>query len=180
MKNKIDLIVIKQEIDTLNPDFRMKKKVYEIREFTDKYPFLDINNKEYFEKTSVSVLAPRTKVFYLGEVFYIDKINSFKKYCGDLVFGDSVVTEYTIVKSLTDKKSKHFDVFESDFKVLETYWFLSSSGKICSSSYGLNKQADKWRECTGNFFSSYEECRVKFDELCRKYKLGYFETKVLK
>ena len=90
-KSKIDIIIVKKEIGGLVSAYKMNQKIFILSDFIKKYPFLDINNKEYFEIKTVELLPYGTKVKYQGETYHIIKVVGFKQFCADLIYGNDVV-----------------------------------------------------------------------------------------
>ena len=54
-KSKMDIIIVKKEIGGLVSAYQMNQKIFRLSDFIEKYPFMDINNKEYFEIKTVEV-----------------------------------------------------------------------------------------------------------------------------
>ena len=162
-KSKIDIIIVKKEIGGLISAYKMNQKIFILSDFIKKYPFLDINNKEYFEIKTVELLPYGTKVKYQGETYHIIKVVGFKQFCADLIYGNDVVPVYGLSKSKYGKLEK--EAVGIDVKLSETYWFINSSGKICSSEVGKDARADRWRKRVGNYFETEEECRKMYMKL---------------
>ena len=163
-KSKIDIIIVKKEIGGLVFAYQMNQKIFRLSDFIEKYPFMDINNKEYFEIKTVEVLPSDTKVKYQGEFYYIVEVVGFKQFCADLLYGNTVVPIYGLSKTRYCKKPEKKAV-GVDIKTVDTYWFISSSGKICSIALGKDSRADRWRKCVGNYFKTEEACREKYNKL---------------
>ena len=142
----------------------MNQKIFILSDFIKKYPFLDINNKEYFEIKTVELLPCGTKVKYQGEFYYIVEVVGFKQFCADLLYGNTVVPIYGLSKTRYCKKpeKKAVGVY---IKPVDTYWFINSSGQICSDELGKHVCADKWRKRGGNYFDTKEECRKVYKKL---------------
>ena len=137
-KSKIDIIIVKKEIGGLVSAYKMNQKIFILSDFIEKYPFLDINNKEYFEIKTVELLSYGTKVKYQGESYHIIKVVGFKQFCADLIYGNDVVPVYGLSKSKYGKLEK--EAVGIDIKLFETYWFINSSGKICSIELGKDDE----------------------------------------
>ena len=166
-KLKIDVIIVKKEVGGLVSSYKMDRKIFKLSDFIKKYPFLDINNREYFEVKSVSYIPSRTKVKYQGEFFYVEKIVNFRQLSNELIsfFEDDIVPVYKLVKSTCDRKLKSVEVDGTVIEVAETYWFINSSGKNCSTELGKDSRADRWRKRVGNYFTTKEECRKMYEKL---------------
>lgn len=162
-KSKIDIIIIKKEIGGLISSYKMNQKIFKLSDFIEKYPFLDINNKEYFEIKTVEVLPSDIKVKYQGKIYYIVEVVGFKQFYADLLYGNDVVPIYGLSSTAyrrTEKEAVGIDVEPS-----ESYWFINSSGQICSIELGKDIFADRWRKRVGNYFETKKECRKAYEKL---------------
>ena len=180
-KSKMDIIIVKKEIGGLVSAYQMNQKIFRLSDFIEKYPFMDINNKEYFEIKTVEVLPSDTKVKYQGEFYYIVEVVGFKQFCADLLYGNTVVPIYGLSQRRYRKKPEKKAV-GVDIKTVDTYWFINSSGQICSTELGKNICADSWRKRVDNYFDTKEECRKVYKKLTEpnsevKVKLEIVYTK---
>ena len=162
-KSKIDVIIVKKEVGGLVSSYKMDRKIFKLSEFIEKYPFLDINNREYFEIKTVEILPSNIKVKYQEESYYISKVVGFKQFCADLLYGDDIVPIYGLSKTRYRKPEK--EAVGVYVKPSETYWFINSSGKNCSTELGKDSIADRWRKRVGNYFTTKEECRKMYEKL---------------
>ena len=163
-KSKIDVIIVKKEVGGLVSSYKMDRKIFKLSEFIEKYPFLDVNNREYFKIKTVEVLPSDIKVKYQEEFYYISKVVGFKQFCADMLYGDDIVPIYGLSKTFkcSEPEKEAVGVY---VKPSETYWFINSSGKICSIELGENATADRWRKRIGNCFATEEECRKMYEKL---------------
>lgn len=63
------------------------------------------------------------------------------------------------IKVLRENTKDTIDIiYHHDVKcILDIYWFISSSGKICSTCTGKNEDADKFRNLTKNMFATKDD-----------------------
>jgi hypothetical protein len=51
---------------------------------------------------------------------------------------------------------KYYLVNPEDMEAVDTYWFFNSKGQICLIYVGKDKDADKFRKASNNYFVSKE------------------------
>lgn len=181
---KKDYLVIKQDISAFGRTM-IEKGVYVKDDIKAYMPWLDFNNKKYFETVTKDIIATGSKVKYKGNNYYMIKtadeirhsgyggfrpfkIQNSWSYCpnGD-VNPESIRVPYYICYNMKGKSKDFILVHDSEIAVPRNYWFINSKGEPSQALEGDKTFADSWRKLNGNFFLTKEECV--------KYKMNLIE-----
>lgn len=165
------LIYIKKDIDALG----LRKGVFDAQTVTEKYPFVDFGNREYFDFFEASVFSLGTKVTdrkkggkrYIVGVY---KDGLFRTGVGNSYTPETFQVSYRIGPQMNSDNDSYV-VKAGDLTVMEPYWFINSSGEISQGYQGEKSWADNWRKGMDNFFKTKDEAVKRHDELQKAMRL---------
>lgn len=146
----------------------VRDSVYELDSFKFKYPYFDLKNKEYFKIVTKNILEKGTPVLYCGQKYVI--VSDPVSYLHTQDGGGKVVVKYYIAKNINVRKKYCIEVFESELRTPELYYFINSKGEVCEAAFGVRPDADDFRKASGNMFKIKDLARRRVAEIkSRKY-----------
>lgn len=132
--------------------------------------FTDVNSKIlYYIMNGKNVLVPfthRKELFFkcmislypIGTII-VDKRNTNNS--GEIVFYEIEENRYAVKNGSSNISHIYFD----NATIIETYYFISSTGKIQKDVVGRDTSVERFRKATNNYFENKEEAQKKLDEL---------------
>ena len=112
-------------------------------------------SKELFSKCMISL-------YPIGSIISDKKCGA----CGEVIYYIMESNKYVIKNSIGSTLSIHFD----NAIVQDTYYFISSSGKIQKDIVGRDTMVEQFRKNTNNYFENKEEAYKKLNEMLAYFK----------